>query len=97
MGAGLNTRILHRPTAQKWRPGPLRDQAFPVEIERPTGEPVREILQLEKYADLVVCGSRGLGGASRFLLDSVSDQRHGWLLQPSSAGGRSENPNRADL
>jgi nucleotide-binding universal stress UspA family protein len=43
-------------------------------VSSPTGDPVREILQLAKDADLVVCGSSGMGGASRLLLGSVSDQ-----------------------
>ena len=54
--------------------GPLRDGGFKVAIACPTGDPVREILQLSADADLVVCGSRGLGGASRLFLGSVSDQ-----------------------
>src|SRR5687768_711157 len=35
---------------------PLRQAGFSVEVSSPTGEPVREILQLAKDADLVVCG-----------------------------------------
>jgi nucleotide-binding universal stress UspA family protein len=54
--------------------GPLRELGFEVDTVCPAGEPVREILALAKDANLVVCGSRGMGGASRFLLGSVSDQ-----------------------
>lgn len=54
--------------------GPLRDLGFEVDTVCPAGEPVREILALAQDADLVVCGSRGMGGASRLLLGSVSDQ-----------------------
>jgi nucleotide-binding universal stress UspA family protein len=54
--------------------GPLREAGFSVEVSSPTGDPVREILQLAKDVDLVVCGSNGMGGASRLLLGSVSDQ-----------------------
>lgn len=54
--------------------GPLRVLGFEVDTVCPVGEPVREILALAKDADLVVCGSRGMGGASRLLLGSVSDQ-----------------------
>lgn len=52
----------------------LRDLGFKVDAVCPVGEPLREILALAKDADLVVCGSRGMGGASRLLLGSVSDQ-----------------------
>lgn len=53
---------------------PLRKAGFSVDVSCPVGDPVREILQLAKDADLVVCGSNGMGGASRLLLGSVSDQ-----------------------
>ena len=53
---------------------PLRDAGFEVSVESPTGEPLKEILELSKDADLVVCGSAGMGRASRFLLGSVSEQ-----------------------
>ena len=52
---------------------PLRDAGFQVEVACPTGDPVKEILELARDADLVVCGSSGMGGASRLLLGSVSD------------------------
>ncbi len=54
--------------------GPLRDAGFQVTEACPTGDPVRELLELAKDVDLVVCGSRGMGGAGRMLLGSVSDQ-----------------------
>jgi nucleotide-binding universal stress UspA family protein len=54
--------------------GPLREAGFSVDVSCPTGDPVREILHLAKDADLVVCGSTGMGGASRRLLGSVSNQ-----------------------
>jgi nucleotide-binding universal stress UspA family protein len=54
--------------------GPLREAGFEVTVECPTGEPLREILQLSTAADLVVCGSAGMGRASRFVLGSVSEQ-----------------------
>jgi nucleotide-binding universal stress UspA family protein len=53
---------------------PLREAGFEVTLECPTGEPVKEILELSRNADLVVCGSSGMGRASRFLLGSVSEQ-----------------------
>ncbi|HEX2053315.1 MAG TPA: universal stress protein [Actinomycetota bacterium] len=52
----------------------LADEGFQVDVETPAGEPVSVLLRLSNEADLVVCGSRGLGGPSRLLLGSVSDQ-----------------------
>ncbi|MEX0789946.1 MAG: universal stress protein [Actinomycetota bacterium] len=54
--------------------GPLREAGFQVTEACPTGDPVRELLALAKEMDLVVCGSRGMGGPSRLVLGSVSDQ-----------------------
>jgi nucleotide-binding universal stress UspA family protein len=66
--------------------GHLERHGFEVATVTPTGEPVREILQLAKDFDLVVCGSRGMGGASRMLLGSVSDQLA--RLAPATLVGR---------
>lgn len=52
----------------------LQTEGFKVKTDTPAGEPVPALLQAANEADLVVCGSRGLGGASRLLLGSVSDQ-----------------------
>lgn len=38
------------------------------------GQPAEELLRAAKDADLVVVGSRGLGGFKRLMLGSVSDQ-----------------------
>lgn len=54
--------------------GALREHGLKVATRCPIGEPVQELLGLAKEADLVVCGSRGMGGASRVLLGSVSNQ-----------------------
>lgn len=53
---------------------PLREHGFIVETASPVGEPARTLLESARDVDLVVCGSRGLGGASRMLLGSVSNQ-----------------------
>jgi nucleotide-binding universal stress UspA family protein len=69
---------------------PLRDAGFEVTVESPTGEPVKEILELSKNADLVVCGSAGMGRASRFLLGSVSEQLA--RLAPATLVSRKRRP-----
>lgn len=66
--------------------GHLKRHGFEVSTVTPTGEPVQEILRLAKDFDLVVCGSRGMGGASRMLLGSVSDQLA--RLAPATLVGR---------
>lgn len=53
---------------------PLIDAGFVVEVDTLTGDPARRILEMSKFVDLVVVGSRGLGPASRLALGSVSDQ-----------------------
>ena len=64
----------------------LDRHGFEASVVTPGGEPVREILELAKDFDLVVCGSRGMGGASRVLLGSVSDQLA--RLAPATLVGR---------
>jgi nucleotide-binding universal stress UspA family protein len=64
----------------------LDGHGFEVSTDTPAGEPVREILELAKDFELVVCGSRGVGGASRILLGSVSDQLA--RLAPATLVGR---------
>lgn len=54
--------------------GRLKEAGFEVRAECRSGEPIKEILEMSRDADLVVCGSRGMGGAGRLLLGSVSDQ-----------------------
>lgn len=53
----------------------LQKLEVPYQSCRETGHPVDTILRVaeEKKADLIVLGSRGLGGFTRFLLGSVSD------------------------
>lgn len=53
---------------------PLIDAGFAVAVDTPTGDPARRILELAKFVDLVVVGSRGLGPVGRLALGSVSDQ-----------------------
>ena len=50
-------------------PGPTS-----VTIEMVTGMPAEEILKAARGADMIVVGSRGVGGFSRLLLGSVSAQ-----------------------
>ena len=52
----------------------LSSLGFKVETQTSSGRPVRAILERSRDADLVVVGSRGLGGAGRLGLGSVSDQ-----------------------
>lgn len=73
--------------------GPLRDAGFQVTVACPTGDPVRELLELAKDVDLVVCGSRGMGGAGRMLLGSVSDQLA--RLAPATMVCRKPRSNKA--
>lgn len=68
----------------------LERHGFEVTTVTRAGEPVQEILQLAKDFDLVVCGSRGMGGASRMLLGSVSDQLA--RLAPATLVGRNAEP-----
>ncbi|MBW3590746.1 MAG: universal stress protein [Actinobacteria bacterium] len=53
---------------------PLIDAGFAVAVDTTSGDPVRRILELAEFVDLVVVGSRGLGPAGRLALGSVSDQ-----------------------
>ena len=54
--------------------GRLQEAGFDVQTEIRTGEPIKELLKLAGKADLVVCGSQGMGGVGRLLLGSVSEQ-----------------------
>jgi len=58
------------------RTGRVFDEAgIPYQTRRELGHPVDRIVSVaeEEKADLIVMGSRGLGGFQRFLLGSVSD------------------------
>ena len=45
-----------------------------VTVDARSGFPAEELLQASKDADLIVLGSRGVGGFSRLLMGSVSSQ-----------------------
>ena len=51
-----------------------RDPSLDCEVEVLEGQPAEELLRRSTEADLIVVGSRGLGGFKRLVLGSVSDQ-----------------------
>jgi nucleotide-binding universal stress UspA family protein len=49
-------------------------QPASVTVRAMNGFPARELIDASQHADLVVVGSRGVGGFARLLMGSVSDQ-----------------------
>jgi nucleotide-binding universal stress UspA family protein len=49
-------------------------QPVSVTVRAVNGFPVQELIEASRDADLLVVGSRGLGGFARLMLGSVSDQ-----------------------
>lgn len=60
--------------AQKVAPALARHPEVPVSLEVPHGAAGRELVKASADAQLVVVGTRGLGGFSGLLLGSVSDE-----------------------
>jgi nucleotide-binding universal stress UspA family protein len=66
----------------------------PVSVHAPHGPPSRQLLEAAKGADLLVVGSRGVGGFRSLLLGSTADQvaRHATCpvtIVPATAADRS--------